>query len=62
MYYNCNWIFFAAILFKNILHLSGITEQVIIILGATLILAYIVVTGLKHLINNLSRDLEKASE
>ena len=54
--------FFAAILFKNILHLSGITEQVIIILGATLILAYIVVTGLKHLINNLSQDLEKASE
>ena len=50
------------ILFKNLLHLSGISEQGIIILVSGLILAYIVVTGLKHLINNLSQDLEKASE
>ena len=54
--------FFAVILFKNLLHLSGISEQGIIILVSALILAYIVVTGLKHLINNLSQDLEKASE
>lgn len=54
--------FFAAILFKKLLHLTAINEQVIIILGASLILAYIVVTGLKYLINNLSSDLEKARE
>lgn len=54
--------FFAAILFKKLLHLTAINEQVIIILGASLILAYIVVTGLKYLINNLSNDLEKARE
>lgn len=54
--------FFAAILFKKLLHLTAINEQVILILGASLILAYIVVTGLKYLINNLSNDLEKARE
>ena len=54
--------FFAAILFKKLLHLTAINEQVILILGASLILAYIVVTGLKYLINNLSNDLEKAIE
>ena len=54
--------FFAAILFKKLLHLTAINEQVIIMLGASLILAYIVVTGLKYLINNLSNDLEKARE
>lgn len=41
--------FFAAILFKKLLHLTAINEQVILILGASLILAYIVVTGLKYL-------------
>lgn len=54
--------FFAVILFKKLLHLTAINEQVIIMLGASLILAYIVVTGLKYLINNLSNDLEKARE
>lgn len=54
--------FFAAISFKKLLHLTAINEQVILILGASLILAYIVVTGLKYLINNLSNDLEKARE
>lgn len=54
--------FFAAILFKKLLHLTAINEQVILILGVSLILAYIVVTGLKYLINNLSNDLEKARE
>ena len=54
--------FFAVILFRNFLHLTPIDGDALTIFVANLVLAYIVVTGLKSLINNLSKDLEKANE
>lgn len=54
--------FCAVLLFRNLLHLTPVDGDAIVILVASLILAYIIVTGLKNLINNLVKDLEKAAE
>ena len=51
---------FAVYLFKNLLHLYPIGENEIMMLIGMLILAYIIVIGLKSLINKLSREFERA--
>ena len=49
---------FAVFLFKNLLHLTPITENILMIFIVNLILAYIFVAGMKTLINNLGRELK----
>ena len=49
---------FAVFLFKNLLHLTPITENILIIFIVNLILAYIFIIGMKTLINNLGRELK----
>ena len=50
---------FAVFLFKNLLHLTPITENILIIFIVNLILAYIFIIGMKTLINNLGRELKE---
>ena len=49
---------FAVFLFKNLLHLTPITENILMIFIVNLILAYIFVAGMKTLINNLGKELK----
>ena len=49
---------FAVFLFKNLLHLAPITENMLMIFIVNLILAYIFVIGMKTIINNLGKELK----
>ena len=49
---------FAVFLFKNLLHLAPITENMLMIFIVNLILAYIYVIGMKTIINNLGKELK----
>ena len=49
---------FAVFLFKKLLHLAPITENMLMIFIVNLILAYIFVIGMKTIINNLGKELK----
>ena len=49
---------FAVFLFKNLLHLAPITENMLMIFIVNLILAYIFVIGMKTIIKNLGKELK----